>query len=99
MRTLLAWLRGEPGVCSMVPIPDVVEEDGRRSVRERQKLIGERLALLNEIDGVLATLGVTGYRCARTGARGLRSCARRRVTRCRPTPRRGSGASSTGWSW
>jgi transposase len=60
MRTLLAWLRGEPGVCSMVPIPDVAEEDGRRPVRERQKLIGERLARLNEIDGLLATLGITG---------------------------------------
>jgi transposase len=69
MRTLLAWLRGEPGVCSMVPIPDVVEEDGRRPVRERQKLIGERLALLNEIDGVLATLGVTGYRPLRQDRR------------------------------
>src|SRR3954470_3370815 len=62
MRTLMAWLRGEPGVCSMVPIPDTAEEDGRRPVRERQKLIGERLALLNEIDGLLATLGIIGYR-------------------------------------
>ena len=49
MRTLLAWLRGEPGVCSMVPIPDVAEEDGRRPVRERQGLIGERLALEAEL--------------------------------------------------
>lgn len=69
MRTLLAWLRDEPGVCSMVPIPDVAEEDGRRPVRERQKLIGERLALLNEIDGLLATLGVTGYRPLRQDRR------------------------------
>jgi transposase len=69
MRTLLAWLRGEPGVCSMVPIPDVAEEDGRRPVRERQGLIGERLALLNEIDGLLATLGITGYRPLRQDRR------------------------------
>ena len=69
MRTLLAWLRGEPGVCSMVPIPDVAEEDGRRPVRERQKLIGERLALLNEIDGLLATFGITGYRPLRQDRR------------------------------
>jgi len=69
MRTLLAWLRGEPGVCSMVPIPDVAEEDGRRPVRERQGLIGERLALLNEIDGLLATLGITGYRPLRRDRR------------------------------
>ena len=69
MRTLLAWLRGEPGVCSMVPIPDVAEEDGRRPVRERQGLIGERVALLNEIDGLLATLGITGYRPLRQDRR------------------------------
>ena len=69
MRTLLAWLRGEPGVCSMVPIPDVAEEDGRRPVRERQGLIGERLALLNEIDGLLATLGITDYRPLRQDRR------------------------------
>jgi transposase len=69
MRTLLAWLRGEPGVCSMVPIPDVAEEDGRRPVRERQDLIGERLVLLNEIDGLLATLGITGYRPLRQDRR------------------------------
>ena len=31
MRTLLAWLRGEPGVCSMVPAPGVAEADGRRA--------------------------------------------------------------------
>jgi hypothetical protein len=27
LRTLLAWLRGEPRVCSMVPIPDEADED------------------------------------------------------------------------
>jgi hypothetical protein len=26
LRTLLAWLRGEPRVCSMVPIPDETDE-------------------------------------------------------------------------
>jgi transposase len=29
LRTTLAWLRGEPSVCSMVPIPSEAEEDGR----------------------------------------------------------------------
>lgn len=29
LRTLLAWLRGEPRVCSMVPIPDEADEDAR----------------------------------------------------------------------
>ena len=61
LRTLLAWLRGEPGVCSMVPVPSVAAEDGRRPTRERQDLIRERLALCNGIDGLLATLGISGY--------------------------------------
>ena len=29
LRTLLAWLRGGPRVCSMVPIPDEADEDAR----------------------------------------------------------------------
>lgn len=61
MRTLLAWLRGEGGVCSMVPIPDEAEEDGRRPTRERQDLVAERRGLANRIDGLLATLGISGY--------------------------------------
>jgi transposase len=32
LRTLLAWLWGEPRVCSMVPIPDEADEDERRRV-------------------------------------------------------------------
>jgi transposase len=69
LRTTLAWLRGEPRVCSMVPIPSEVEEDGRRPSRERQDLIRERLAITNKIDGVLATLGVGGYRPLRRDRR------------------------------
>ncbi len=69
MRTLLAWLRGEPGVCSMVPIPDEAEEDGRRPNRERQDLVTERRALANRIDGLLATFGITGYRPLRRDRR------------------------------
>ena len=69
LRTTLAWLRGEPRVCSMVPIPSEMEEDGRRPLRERQDLIRERLAITNKIDGVLATLGVGGYRPLRRDRR------------------------------
>ncbi len=29
LRATLAWLRGEPRVCSMVPVPSEAEEDGR----------------------------------------------------------------------
>jgi transposase len=61
LRTLLAWLRGEPRVCSMVPIPDEADEDARRGVRERTELISERVGLTNRIGAVLATLGVGEY--------------------------------------
>src|SRR3974377_1579521 len=61
LRTLLAWLRGEPRVCSMVPIPDEADEDARRCVRERSELVSERVGLVNRIGAVLATLGADGY--------------------------------------
>jgi transposase len=61
LRTLLAWLRGEPRVCSMVPVPDEVDEDARRCVRERAELVSERTGLVNRIGAVLATLGVSDY--------------------------------------
>jgi len=69
LRTTLAWLRGEPRVCSMVPVPSEAEEDGRRPLRKRQDLIRERLAITNRIDGLLATLGVAGYRPLRRDRR------------------------------
>lgn len=61
LRTLLAWLRGEPRVCSMVPIPDEVDEDARRCIRERTELVSERVGLTNRIGAVLATLGIDNY--------------------------------------
>lgn len=61
LRTLLAWLRGEPRVCSMVPIPEEADEDARRSVRERTELVSDRVSLANRIGAVLATLGVEDY--------------------------------------
>jgi transposase len=61
LRTLLAWLRGEPRVCSMVPVPDEADEDARREVRERGELVYERVSLVNRIDAILATLGAGDY--------------------------------------
>jgi transposase len=61
LRTLLAWLRGEPRVCSMVPIPDEADEDARRCIRERAELVSERGRLTNRIGAVLATLGIGDY--------------------------------------
>jgi len=36
LRTLMAWLRGKPPVCSMVPIPSEADEEARRAHRERE---------------------------------------------------------------
>jgi transposase len=69
LRTLLAWLRGEPRVCSMVPIPTEADEDARRCVRERQELLGERVAIVNGITSILATLGIRGYDALRRDRR------------------------------
>jgi hypothetical protein len=52
LRTLLAWLRGEPRVCSMVPVPDEAQEDVRRQSREREELLRERVSLTNRIGAV-----------------------------------------------
>ena len=61
LRTLLAWLRGEPRVCTMAPIPSVAEEDERRPGRERERLVGERLQLENRIEGLLSLHGVADF--------------------------------------
>ena len=62
LRTLLAWLRGEPRVCSMVPIPDLTEEDMRRPERERDRLVSERVALENRIGNLLCLHGIVGFK-------------------------------------
>lgn len=62
VRTLAAWRRGEPRVCSMVAPPTPAEEDRRRLSRERDKLMRERIALSNGIGGRLAGQGVRGYK-------------------------------------
>ena len=58
MRTFLAYLRGEPRVCSMVHVPSVEEEDRKRRTRERERLVKERTAHINRIKGLLHGQGV-----------------------------------------
>src|SRR5215468_6056317 len=50
LRSLMAYLRGEPKVWSVVRVPTVAEEDDRRLHRERDRLINERVQL-NRIKG------------------------------------------------
>ena len=62
LRTLLAWLRGEPRVCSMVRIPSEAEEDMRRPERERERLVSERIAVENRIENLLCLHGIAGFK-------------------------------------
>jgi transposase len=62
LRTFLAWLRGEPRVCSMVRIPSQTEEEMRRPGRERERLVCERLQLESRIENLLCLYGIAGFR-------------------------------------
>lgn len=61
LRALLAYKRGEPRVCAMVVAPSPEEEDRRRVCRERATLIGERIAHVNRIKGLLFSQGISDY--------------------------------------
>jgi transposase len=61
LRTLMAFKRGEPRVCSMVVPPSPEAEDRRRVARERRTLIKERIGHINRIKGLLAAQGIAGY--------------------------------------
>jgi transposase len=58
LRAFLAYLRGEPGVCSMVRVPTTEEEDRKRRTRERERLLKERTAHSNRIKGLLHGQGI-----------------------------------------
>jgi transposase len=58
LRTLMAHRRGEPRVVRIVRVPGEVEEDTRRSSRERGRLIKEQTAHSNRLKGLLRLLGM-----------------------------------------
>jgi transposase len=58
MRAFLAYLRGEPGVCSMVRVPTPEDEDRKRRTRERERLLNERTAHTNRIKALLHGQGI-----------------------------------------
>lgn len=61
VRTLMAYKRGEPRVCAMAVPPSPAEEDHRRITRERKTLVGDRIQIVNRIQGLLATQGIRDY--------------------------------------
>ena len=58
VRALLAYDRGDAAVLSRVRVPSVAEEDRKRRLRERQRLVRERTALTNAIKGLLKLHGI-----------------------------------------
>lgn len=61
VRTLMAYKRGEPRVCSMVRVPTPEDEDRRRICRERKALVAERVRHVNRIKGLLLSQGIRDY--------------------------------------
>lgn len=58
LRVLAAYLHGDRQVCSMVRVPTPDEEDAKRTHREREHLVQERLRIENRIEGLLFTQGI-----------------------------------------
>jgi transposase len=58
VRTLMAYLRGEPRVVRIVRVPSVEQEDARRASRERERLVEEQTAHINRIKALLRLLGM-----------------------------------------
>jgi transposase len=58
LRTLMAYLRGEPRVVRIVRVPSVEQEDARRVSRERDRLVKEQTAHTNRIKALLRLLGM-----------------------------------------
>jgi transposase len=58
LRTLMAYLRGEPRVVRIVRVPSVEAEDARRASRERDRLVTEQTAHTNRIKALLRLCGM-----------------------------------------
>jgi transposase len=85
LRSLMAYLRGEPKVWSVLRVPSVAEEDDRRLHRERDRLIAERGQHVNRIKGLCAIHGIYDYEPMRH-CRAARSVRRRAPTVSWPCP-------------
>src|ERR1700675_4084807 len=78
LRSLMAFLGGEPKVWGVVRGPRVAEEDARRLHRERDRLVSERVQHVNRIRGLCALQGIYDYNP-------LRPQAMVRLEQLRPT--------------
>ena len=60
LRVLMALVRGE-SECRIVQVPTRAEEDARRPGRERERLIGERVSLVNSLKSLCALHGPLAF--------------------------------------
>jgi transposase len=60
-RSFPGWLRCEKRHCSMAAVPTREEEDGKRPLRERERLVGEATRLVNRMKGLLALHGIAKF--------------------------------------
>ena len=67
LRTLLAWLRGEPRVCSMVPIPTEADE---KKTTPQDVFDATTAALKSGADGVIFSRKYSEMRLANLAAGG-----------------------------
>jgi transposase len=71
LRVLAAWLGGDRQVCSMVRVPTPDEEDAKRTHREREHLVQEKLRIENRIQALLFTQGIRARPALRSWARDM----------------------------
>jgi hypothetical protein len=64
--SLMAYLRGEPKVWSVLRVVTLAEEDDRRLHRERDRLINERVRHGNRVKGLCALHGIYHYELLRS---------------------------------
>ena len=71
VRALLAFDRGDAAVLSRVRVPSVEEEDSKRLLRERRRLVKERTSLTNSIKGLLKLHGIFDLQPRSNGFRAM----------------------------
>jgi transposase len=61
LNALGRWLGGDGEACRMVRVPTPAQEDAKRGHRERRRLIGERVRLVNAVKSLLALHGIRDF--------------------------------------
>ena len=71
LRVLAAYHSGDAQICSVVRVPSPEEEDAKRSHREREHLVRERVRIENRIEALLVTQGIQKRPSLRSWGRDL----------------------------